>query len=91
MPQKRRATFRWPYHNALISLRKFGAGEGIRTLDPNLGKTREPLLSSLIRPDETHFPHIFLIFIYARVYHAPPRFSFSCLPSAYPHAMMVFG
>jgi hypothetical protein len=23
----------------LISLRKFGAGEGIRTLDPNLGKT----------------------------------------------------
>ena len=23
---------------ALISLRKFGAGEGIRTLDPNLGK-----------------------------------------------------
>ena len=22
----------------LISLRKFGAGEGIRTLDPNLGK-----------------------------------------------------
>src|SRR5208282_6241028 len=24
--------------NILISLRKFGAGEGIRTLDPNLGK-----------------------------------------------------
>ena len=24
--------------NTLISLRKFGAGEGIRTLDPNLGK-----------------------------------------------------
>ena len=29
----RRAIF-----NALIFLRKFGAGEGIRTLDPNLGK-----------------------------------------------------
>jgi hypothetical protein len=29
----RRASF-----NRLISLRKFGAGEGIRTLDPNLGK-----------------------------------------------------
>ncbi len=24
--------------NALIYLRKFGAGEGIRTLNPNLGK-----------------------------------------------------
>ena len=36
--EKRRAAFRRPSHNALISLRKFGAGEGIRTLDPNLGK-----------------------------------------------------
>ena len=27
--------------NALISLRKSGAGEGIRTLDPNLGKAPE--------------------------------------------------
>ena len=27
----------------LISLRKFGAGEGIRTLDPNLGKVRNRL------------------------------------------------
>ena len=31
--QPRRAVF-----NRLISLRKSGAGEGIRTLDPNLGK-----------------------------------------------------
>ncbi|MGH6836546.1 MAG: hypothetical protein ACREC9_13635 [Methylocella sp.] len=33
--------------NRLISLRKFGAGEGIRTLDPNLGKvaTSWPLTS----------------------------------------------
>jgi len=29
--------------NALISLMKFGAGEGIRTLDPNLGKRWEAL------------------------------------------------
>jgi hypothetical protein len=29
---------RRPSHNALISMRKSGAGEGIRTLDPNLGK-----------------------------------------------------
>jgi hypothetical protein len=36
--EKRRATFRRPFHNTLISLRKSGAGEGIRTLDPNLGK-----------------------------------------------------
>ena len=35
---KRKGRFRGPYHNALISLGKFGAGEGIRTLDPNLGK-----------------------------------------------------
>ena len=26
------------HSTSLISLRKFGAGEGIRTLDPNLGK-----------------------------------------------------
>ena len=26
------------HSNSLISLRKIGAGEGIRTLDPNLGK-----------------------------------------------------
>jgi len=31
---------------SLISLRKFGAGEGIRTLDPNLGKVRKPYRSS---------------------------------------------
>jgi hypothetical protein len=29
---------RRPSHNTLIFLRKSGAGEGIRTLDPNLGK-----------------------------------------------------
>ena len=34
----RKAALRQPYHNALISLGKIGAGEGIRTLDPNLGK-----------------------------------------------------
>jgi hypothetical protein len=38
MDQKRKAASRRPCHNALISQRKFGAGEGIRTLDPNLGK-----------------------------------------------------
>ncbi len=37
-PKARKAALRRPSHNALISLRKFGAGEGIRTLDPNLGK-----------------------------------------------------
>ncbi len=36
--EKRGVAFRRPFRNALISLRKFGAGEGIRTLDPNLGK-----------------------------------------------------
>ncbi len=36
--EKRRAALRRPIHNALKSLRDFGAGEGIRTLDPNLGK-----------------------------------------------------
>ena len=36
--EKRKAALRRPSHNALISLEKFGAGEGIRTLDPNLGK-----------------------------------------------------
>ena len=30
--------FRRSLHNALIALKKSGAGEGIRTLDPNLGK-----------------------------------------------------
>ena len=38
MAEKRKAALRRPSHNALISIRKFGAGEGIRTLDPNLGK-----------------------------------------------------
>jgi hypothetical protein len=36
--EKRKAALRRLSHNALISLGKFGAGEGIRTLDPNLGK-----------------------------------------------------
>jgi hypothetical protein len=39
--EKRKAALRRPSHNALISLGKFGAGEGIRTLDPNLGKVPE--------------------------------------------------
>ncbi len=33
----------------LISLRQSGAGEGIRTLDPNLGKRRQTLLSAATR------------------------------------------
>ena len=33
-----RAASRQPCHKHLIFLRKPGAGEGIRTLDPNLGK-----------------------------------------------------
>jgi hypothetical protein len=44
--EKRKAASRRPSHNALISLRKFGAGEGIRTLDPNLGKDVSRLTSS---------------------------------------------
>ncbi len=36
--EKQKAAIRRPFHNALISLEKSGAGEGIRTLDPNLGK-----------------------------------------------------
>jgi hypothetical protein len=36
--EKRKAASRRPSHNALISLGEIGAGEGIRTLDPNLGK-----------------------------------------------------
>ncbi len=32
---------------ALIFLRKFGAGEGIRTLDPNLGKVAGLLLQAI--------------------------------------------
>jgi hypothetical protein len=35
---KRKAALRRPFLNALISLGEIGAGEGIRTLDPNLGK-----------------------------------------------------
>jgi len=37
-PEMRKAAFRRPFHNAPISLEKFGVGVGIRTLDPNLGK-----------------------------------------------------
>jgi hypothetical protein len=33
--------------NTLISLRKSGAGEGIRTLDPNLGKIALELFGSI--------------------------------------------
>jgi hypothetical protein len=36
--EKRKAASRRPSHNALISLGEIGAGEGIRTLDPNLSK-----------------------------------------------------
>lgn len=36
--EKRKATLRRPFHNALEYIGYFGAGEGIRTLDPNLGK-----------------------------------------------------
>jgi hypothetical protein len=39
----------------LPSLRKFGAGEGIRTLDPNLGKVETGILLGVttIRPNAT--------------------------------------
>ena len=37
-PETTMAALRRPSRKTLISLRKFGAGEGIRTLDPNLGK-----------------------------------------------------
>ena len=40
--EKRKAALRRPSHNALISQGKLGAGEGIRTLDPNLGKVVLP-------------------------------------------------
>ncbi|PWB88847.1 hypothetical protein C5688_18655 [Methylocystis sp. MitZ-2018] len=42
-PEKRKAALGRPSHNALISMTKFGAGEGIRTLDPNLGKVMTKL------------------------------------------------
>jgi hypothetical protein len=38
-----------------VGPRKPGAGEGIRTLDPNLGKRWEALLCSSIRTAVTHF------------------------------------
>jgi hypothetical protein len=41
--------------NTLNSLRKSGAGEGIRTLDPNLGKKRQALLSGSIRTAADNF------------------------------------
>jgi hypothetical protein len=42
---------------ALIALRKFGAGEGIRTLDPNLGKRWEALLPISLRSDAAVFSY----------------------------------
>jgi hypothetical protein len=36
--------------NRLTSLKKIGAGEGIRTLDPNLGKVRNHCSNSLTDP-----------------------------------------
>src|ERR1700733_2352564 len=36
-----------PTHRPLIRLEKFGAGEGIRTLDPNLGKVAEIAFRSI--------------------------------------------
>jgi hypothetical protein len=44
-----KAVSRLSSHNALISVRKFGAGEGIRTLDPNLGKVAT-VIACLDRP-----------------------------------------
>jgi len=38
--RRRRPPRGWPSRNVLISLGQFGAGEGIRTLDPNLGKVK---------------------------------------------------
>ena len=43
-----RGALAWPYHNALKSLRDLGAGEGIRTLDPNLGKVVSNVCSWLL-------------------------------------------
>jgi hypothetical protein len=37
-PETTKAVLRRPIRNSLTYLREFGAGEGIRTLDPNLGK-----------------------------------------------------
>jgi hypothetical protein len=43
--------------NQRICLRKFGAGEGIRTLDPDLGKVTD-CLRYAIRPPATLRQHI---------------------------------
>ena len=37
-PQTTKAALRRPLRKPMISFGEFGAGEGIRTLDPNLGK-----------------------------------------------------
>ena len=51
--EKRRAAFRRPVHNALISLEEIGAGEGIRTLDPNLGKVHIDQLPASLHPSRS--------------------------------------
>ena len=63
--EKRRAASRRPCSNALISLGKFGAGEGIRTLDPNLGNIPTPRESAeygsfraILRPHSGTLEHV---------------------------------
>jgi hypothetical protein len=52
------AASRGPSYDTLISLRKFGDGEGIRTLDPNLGKAvhRVPVVGLIRSHTPENFP-----------------------------------
>ena len=54
--------------NSLIFLMNFGAGEGIRTLDPNLGKVVHSLMQSAgsgrhTMPDKVSFARVGLNFL----------------------------
>jgi hypothetical protein len=47
-PQTTKAALRRPLRKSLICLGEFGAGEGIRTLDPNLGNVPQSFRCSAI-------------------------------------------
>ena len=67
----------------MISLRKTGAGEGIRTLDPNLGKVKISLRPTTLIRYTPLYNNDLDRNLYAQARPIHPLFAPNCLHSAY--------
>ena len=65
-----------------------GAGEGIRTLDPNLGKVPQRLRCNIRNHDKALYFNSYVWVSFDMVRHSDPVFPSTCLHIAYMDAMI---